>query len=102
MNTDTLINWIGLVSAAMISIMFVPQVVHVHKTKDTHAINYTFLGINVIASILGLIYSIHFNIVPMIVANTSAGLFSVSLAGMKLVNELKEEPHEYDISTPDV
>jgi uncharacterized protein with PQ loop repeat len=102
MNTDTLINWIGLVSAAMISIMFFPQVVQVHKTKDTHAINYTFLGINVIASILGLIYSIHFNIVPMIVANTSAGLFSVSLAGMKLVNELKEEPHEYDISTPDV
>jgi uncharacterized protein with PQ loop repeat len=102
MNTDTLINWIGLVSAAMISIMFVPQVVHVHKTKDTHAINYTFLGINVIASILGLIYSVHFNIVPMIVANTSAGLFSVSLAGMKFVNGLKEETPEYDISTPDV
>ena len=102
MNTDTLINWIGLVSAAMISIMFVPQVVHVHKTKDTHAINYTFLGINVIASILGLIYSVHFNIVPMIVANTSAGLFSVSLAGMKFVNGLKEETPEYDISTRDV
>ena len=102
MDTDTVINWVGLVSAAMISIMFVPQVVHVHKTKDTHAINFTFLGINVIASILGLIYSIHFDVIPMIVANTSAGLFSVSLAGMKLVNELKEETSKYDISTPDV
>lgn len=102
MDTDTLINWLGLVSAVLISIMFVPQIVHVYKTKDTHAINYTFLGLNVMASILGLVYSIHFHIVPMIVANTSAGLFSVSLAGMKFVNGLKEETPEYDISTPDV
>jgi uncharacterized protein with PQ loop repeat len=102
MDTDTLVNWIGLVSAILISVMFIPQVVHVHKTKDTHAINYAFLGLNVIASTLGLVYSIHFNVVPMIVANTSAGLFSVSLAGMKFVNGLKEETPEYDISTPDV
>jgi uncharacterized protein with PQ loop repeat len=102
MDTDTVINWVGLVSAALISIMFVPQIVHVHKTKDTHAINYTFLGINVMASTLGLVYSIHFNVIPMIVANTSAGLFSISLGGMKLVNGLKEETLEYDISTPDV
>jgi uncharacterized protein with PQ loop repeat len=102
MDTDTLINWLGLVSAVLISIMFVPQIVHVYKTKDTHAINYTFLGLNVMASILGLVYSIHFHVVPMIVANTSAGLFSVSLAGMKFVNGLKEETPEYDISTPDV
>jgi hypothetical protein len=29
-------------------------------------------------------------------------LFSFSLAGMKLVNGLKEETSKYDISTPDV
>ena len=102
MDTDTFVNWIGLTSAVLISIMFVPQVVHVHKTKDTHAINYAFLGLNFIASTMGLVYSIHFKIVPMIVANSSAGLFSVSLAGMKFVNEFKEETPEYDISTPDV
>jgi hypothetical protein len=33
------------------------------------------------------VYSIYFNVVPMIVANTSAGLFSVSLASMKLIND---------------
>jgi uncharacterized protein with PQ loop repeat len=66
--------------------MFVPQVVHVYRTKDTAAINYTFLGLNIVASSLGLVYSIYFNVVPMIVANTSAGLFSISLASMKLIN----------------
>ncbi len=85
------IDVIGLVSSIMIAIMFVPQVVHVHKTKDTHAINYYFLGLNIIASIMGLVYSIHYDVVPMIVANSSAGLFAITLTSMKYNNELKDE-----------
>jgi uncharacterized protein with PQ loop repeat len=84
---ERVVNGIGLTSSILISIMFVPQVVHVYRTKDTAAINYTFLGLNMLASSLGLVYSIYFNVVPMIVANTSAGLFSVSLASMKLIND---------------
>lgn len=97
---DDIINPIGLVSSILITIMFVPQVVHVYKTKDTHAINYTFLFINLLASVMGLIYSIYFSVVPMIVANTSAGLFSVSLLSMKYVNELKEEKRNIDREPP--
>ena len=88
---DAIINGIGLVSSILIAVMFVPQVVHVHKTKDTAAINYAFLNINILASTLGLVYSIYFSVVPMIVANTSAGLFSISLACMKVVNGLKDK-----------
>jgi uncharacterized protein with PQ loop repeat len=84
---EGIIDGIGLTSSVLISIMFVPQVVHVYRTKDTAAINYTFLGLNMLASSLGLVYSIYFDVVPMIVANTSAGLFSVSLASMKLIND---------------
>jgi uncharacterized protein with PQ loop repeat len=84
---EGIIDGIGLTSSVLISIMFVPQVVHVYRTKDTAAINYTFLGLNMLASSLGLVYSIYFDVVPMIVANTSAGLFSVSLASMKLTND---------------
>jgi uncharacterized protein with PQ loop repeat len=83
---ESVIDGIGLTSSVLISIMFVPQVVHVYRTKDTAAINYSFLGLNILASSLGLVYSIYFNVVPMIVANTSAGLFSISLASMKLIN----------------
>lgn len=95
---ESVINGIGLTSSILISIMFVPQVVHVYRTKDTHAINYAFLNLNMLASSLGLVYSVYFNIVPMIVANTSAGLFSVSLTCMKFINGLKEEPTINDIS----
>lgn len=88
---EIIINSIGLVSSILITIMFVPQVVHVYRTKDTRAINYAFLCINMLASTMGLIYSVYFTVVPMIVANTSAGLFSVSLISMKYINELKEK-----------
>ncbi len=83
---DEIINYIGLVSSILITIMFVPQIIHVYRTNDTHAINYAFLMINFVASILGLVYSIYFIVVPMIVANTSAGLFSLSLLCMKYLN----------------
>jgi uncharacterized protein with PQ loop repeat len=95
---ESVIDGIGLTSSILISIMFVPQVVHVYRTKDTHAINYAFLNLNMLASSLGLIYSVYFNIVPMIVANTSAGLFSVSLACMKFINGLKGETTNNNIS----
>ena len=97
---DDIINPIGLVSSILITIMFVPQVVHVHKTKDTHAINYTFLCINLLASVMGLVYSIYFKVTTMIVANTSAGLFSISLIGMKYINELKGETRDIDREVP--
>jgi uncharacterized protein with PQ loop repeat len=88
---DSFVEGIGLVSSILITIMFVPQIVHVYRTKDTHALNYAFLGINIIASILGLVYSIYYTVIPMIVANTSAGLFSISLITMKRLNGLKDQ-----------
>ena len=97
---DKVIDGIGLTSSILISIMFVPQVVHVYKTKDTRAINYSFLNLNMLASTLGLVYSVYFTVVPMIVANTSASLFSVSLISMKYVNELKEKIPNIDKVAP--
>ena len=94
---ERVINSIGLTSSILIAVMFVPQVIHVYKTKDTAAINYTFLGLNMVASSLGLVYSIYFNIVPMIVENMSAGLFSVTLMGMKFINDRSKSVDESSV-----
>ncbi len=80
----------GLVSSIIICLMFVPEVIHVYKYKDANALSYTFLNLNLIASILGLIYSIYYNVVPMTITNISAGLFSLVLFRFKYVNEVKE------------
>ena len=91
-----LIDVSGLVSSVLICLMFVPEIIHVYKNKDAKAINYTFLHLNLVASVLALIYSIHYNIIPMTITNVSAGVFSLILYRFKYVNELKEEPHSID------
>ena len=88
-----LIDISGLVSSILICLMFIPEIVHVYKHRDAKAINYAFLHLNLIASVLALIYSIHYNIIPMTITNVSAGLFSLILYQFKYVNELKEETH---------
>jgi uncharacterized protein with PQ loop repeat len=96
------IDGIGLTSAILITIMFMPQVSHVYREKDTNAINYMFLGINMVASSMGLVYSIYYNVIPMIIANTSAGIFSVSLIVIKYINELKDETPNIDRPSEEV
>jgi uncharacterized protein with PQ loop repeat len=76
--------------------MFVPEVVHVYKHKDAKAINYSFLHLNLIASVLALVYSVHYNVIPMTITNVSAGIFSLILFHFKYVNELKGENQTID------
>jgi len=87
MSVSMSMDYVGFTSAILISIMFIPQVIHTYKTKDTKGINFSFLFLNAAASALGLVYSIYYNIIPMIIANTSAGLFSLSLFIIKSVYE---------------
>lgn len=94
---DNTVNVVGLISSALITVMFIPQVVHVYKTEDTHAINYTFLLINLLASIMALIFSVYYTVIPMIIANVSAGMFSVSLISLKW---LKEKRVNHNILAP--
>ena len=86
----------GLVSSILICLMFVPEIRHVYKYRDANAINYTFLNLNLLASILALVYSVHYDIIPMTITNISAGLFSLILFHFKYVNALKEETSNID------
>ena len=85
-----IIDVLGLASSIVITLMFIPEVMHVYKNNDAKAINYSFLHLNLLASILALVYSIHNIIIPMIITNISAGAFSLVMYHFKYVNELKE------------
>lgn len=85
-----LIKALGVTSSVLISVMFVPQVVHSFRTRDTSGISYSFLFINLLASTMGLVYSLHFRVIPMIIANTSATLFSLILIPFKYRVRSKE------------
>lgn len=89
-----LIKALGVTSSVLISVMFVPQVVHTCRTRDTSGINYSFLFINLLASTMGLVYSVYFRVVPMMIANTSATLFSLTLIPLKLLPPPVHDVHD--------
>ena len=86
-----IVNISGLIGSVLIVIMFIPEVVHVYKHKDAKAINYTFLHLNLLASVLSLVYSFHYNVVPMTITNVSAGLFSLLMYYFKYLYEVKDK-----------
>lgn len=86
---DKAVDGIGLVSSFLITIMFVPQVVHAFAAEDTRAINSTFLYINLLASVMALFFSVYNKVLPMMITNISAALFSVSLLSIKWLKESK-------------
>ena len=83
------VDVLGLTSSIIITLMFIPEVTHVYKNSDAKAINYSFLHLNLVASVLALVYSVHYRVIPMIITNVSAGLFSLVMYHFKYVNEVK-------------
>ena len=87
----------GLIGSVFIVIMFIPEIVHVYKHKDAKAINYTFLHLNLLASVLSLVYSFHYDVIPMTITNVSAGLFSLLMYYFKYIYEVQEKRQITDI-----
>ena len=87
----------GLIGSIVIVIMFIPEIHHVYKHRDAKAINYNFLHLNLTASILSLVYSFHYNVIPMTITNVSAGLFSLLMYYFKYIYEVKEKNQITDI-----
>ena len=90
----------GLLGSAFIVVMFIPEINHVYKNRDAKAINYHFLHLNLAASVLSLVYSIHYNVVPMTITNVAASLFTFLMYYFKYIYEVKEEIHITNIAAP--
>src|SRR5210317_2632252 len=81
----------GFASSILITLMFVPEIVHVYKNQDAKAINYSFLHLNLLASAFALVYSIYYKVIPMTITNVAAGLFSLVMYHFKYTKEVKEK-----------
>lgn len=95
-----IIDVCGLLGSIVIVLMFIPEVNHVYKHKDAKAINYSFLHLNLLASVLSLVFSIHYNVIPMTITNLAAGLFSLLMYYFKYIYELKDNSIHENISAP--
>ena len=87
----------GLLGSAFIVVMFIPEINHVYKNRDAKDINYHFLHLNLAASVLSLVYSFHYNVVPMTITNVAASLFTFLMYYFKYIYEVKEKNQITDI-----
>lgn len=75
---------IGYTAAGFLSILFIPQVYRTFKTKDTNAISYFFLILQVFTSSLFITYGYLIDSIPIILANTSTLVCNFFLIFAKL------------------
>jgi len=87
MSKMNIIDVCGIVSSVIIVVMFIPEIYHVYKHKDAKAINYSFLHLNVISSVLALVYGITYNVTPMIINQSAMGIFALLMYYFKHVYE---------------
>lgn len=76
---------IGTVAATLTTICFLPQVVHILRTRDTKAISLGMYAMFTVGMAMWLTYGIFLNSWPMIVADS----VTVALASVILVMKLR-------------
>jgi uncharacterized protein with PQ loop repeat len=95
-----IIDACGLLGSIFIVLMFIPEIHHVYKYKDAKAISYSFLHLNLLASGFSLMFSLYYKVIPMLITNIAAGLFSMVMYYFKYIYELKDNSLHEDISAP--
>jgi len=74
--------------------MFIPQVLKTIKTNKTDDLSIIFLLMNTIAVLSMIPYSIHFNLIPIMIANSSVGICNSILLYYAIKNNLKKEENK--------
>ena len=75
---------VGLVAAVLTTGAFVPQVYKTWKIKSADDISLTMYLVLFVGLILWLIYGIHLNSLPMILANSVTGILALIVLFFKL------------------
>ena len=83
------IVWIGYIAAFGTTCSFVPQVLHILKTRDTRSISLTMYCMFVTGVFLWLVYGIAVQDSPVIVANAITLLLSSIILGMKIKDMIR-------------
>ena len=75
---------IGIVGAILISLQNLPQIYLIYQKKNMDEISSLFLCIGLVASMLLLLTSIHYGILPFLIVNAVC-FFTISILSMQKV-----------------
>ena len=84
-------NIIGILAGVLSSSGFLPQIYKGYKSKSLDDLSYLMLIILSAGLFLWLLYGIHFNNIPIIFANTFAGMCTIILLVMKFKYSISGE-----------
>ncbi|MEP7327823.1 MAG: SemiSWEET transporter [Betaproteobacteria bacterium] len=76
-------DMLGLVAGALTTVAFVPQIVHIARTRSAYDISWGLFGILGIGSMLWLWYGIRINSLPLMVTNVLTLLMQVIIFALK-------------------
>jgi len=75
---------IGFTAATLTTLAFVPQALKSYKEKSTKDISLVMYVVMFTGVILWLLYGIHLNSIPIIIANAITALFNLSIIILKM------------------
>jgi len=64
------IDIIGYVGAFFLSLMFIPQIIHIYRSKQALSISYQSQIMSLISSTIMLVYGILLNSLPIMISNS--------------------------------
>jgi MtN3 and saliva related transmembrane protein len=80
-----LVNIIGTIAAVLTTVSFVPQALKTLKTKQTHDISLFMYVLFISGVTMWLIYGVHINSLPIILANAVTLCLVIPILIMKLI-----------------
>ena len=89
---------LGYITAVINFILYLPQVIHVYKIKDTTSLNSLFLIFQMLSCITTFLYGLILNELPMIISSISIFLSTASLGYAKWYmykSEDSSDRHDY-------
>ena len=88
---DLLFNVLGYIGSCMIGCMLIPQVMLTIKTNKTKDLSIRFLLMNMLAVSSMIPYSVYFNLIPVLIANSSVSICNSILLYYAISNYCSEK-----------
>jgi uncharacterized protein with PQ loop repeat len=87
MNSDTIMETIGIIGASILSISFIPHTIKIYH--DIEHADIIFCLLMILCSVMMSSYSYYFNVIPMFIANISVLCNNILVLTMIICNRNK-------------
>lgn len=75
---------IGSLAGVLTTIAFLPQIVRIHRTKETRDLSFSMYAILTVGVFLWALYGLILKSVPIVLANTVVFILSLYILSMKI------------------